>query len=59
MTNLNQPPRQCGTCQHYNTKYSRCYRYPPVPADNRHARYPAVFYDGTCGEWQIRLGLQK
>ena len=59
MPNQNQTPRQCGTCRHYNLDRQFCLRYPPLPVDNRHVRYPRTQWDDTCGEWRIRSGLRS
>jgi hypothetical protein len=49
---MNQKLKQCGSCRHFhNAARTLCKRYPPVSIDNRHARYPAVFWDDWCGEW--------
>ena len=47
--------KNCGSCRYFHNDTHRwCLRYPPVPVDNRHARYPTVFWDATCGEWKER-----
>ena len=45
----------CGSCRFFHNKVrSLCKRYPPVPVDNRHVRFPATCWDDWCGEWQPR-----
>ena len=48
--------QQCGGCRYYDHNKRWCKRYPPVPVDNRHARFPFTHWDETCGEWQARPG---
>jgi len=50
-------PKNCGTCRYYNLDKQYCLRYPPVPVDNRHVRYPRTQWDDSCGEHALREGL--
>ena len=50
MTVLTQ---QCGSCCHYDAKRNFCRRYPPVPIDNRHARFPFAHWDDV---WDLTQG---
>ena len=49
-------PKNCGSCRHYNLDRQFCLRYPPLPVDNRHVRYPRTQWDDTCAEWVSREG---
>jgi len=52
---MKEKTRNCGSCRHFHNKIRTwCLRYPPVAVDNRHAFYPSVGWDNTCGEWTPR-----